>query len=119
MEVIYAIAALLTIGYLWLSLIATIALIRTDDLVQFQKIIQGIVVVIIPYIGAVFVLRFLKESDEESIPKRWIPNDTINQYVRELLEIEARKINRAVGNEILESFSEGYSSSDSGGGGGN
>jgi len=40
------------------------------------------------------VLHLLQDHNQDAIPEKWVPNDTINHYVREWLGFEARATNR-------------------------
>jgi hypothetical protein len=57
MEWILAITGILITIYIWLSVIVSIALVRTDDLERLQKIAQTTFIWLVPYIGSAFVLR--------------------------------------------------------------
>jgi hypothetical protein len=117
MEWIIAMVGVLFVTQAWLSVIASAALVRTDDLERIQKIAQLIFVWLVPYFGAVLVLRLLAEHDQKAIPSKWVPNQRINASIRQLLGIESRLVNRfsrnSIENEVAESVSEGLS----GGGG--
>ena len=100
-----------------LNLMATVALIRTSELTQFQKIAQGIVVWALPFAGAFLVLHLIGQSDREAIPE-WIPDPEINRYVFELLGIEGKVAERAaehvVEQTIINTISEHMSHSGAG-----
>lgn len=113
-----AIVVLLVIA--GLDVVATICLLRTEQLSRFQKLAQGAFVWLLPVIGALLVLRLLAESDPDLVRQRWIPNNTVNSYVLQALGVEARVVDRAVGQEIEQFATDaltGHSGySDSGGG---
>lgn len=77
-----------------LNLMATISLIRTNGLTRFQKIAQGVVVWMLPFVGAFLVLHLIGQSDRAAIPE-WIPDPAINRYVFDLLGIERKVAERA------------------------
>ena len=87
---------------------ATVVLVRTDSLTRFQKVAQGVIVWVLPFIGAFLVLRLIGQSDRAAIPE-WIPDTAINRYVFELLGIEGKIAERAA---VIHSISEhmGHSS---------
>ncbi len=87
-----------------LNVVATASLVRTTQLTAIQKIIQSAVVWLIPLLGARLVLHLLDESDPDVVRHRWIPNDTINAYVFQALNIEAQAIDRAVEQEIEQTI---------------
>ena len=101
------------------NLMATVALIRTSGLTRFQKIAQGVVVWLLPFLGAFLVLHLIGQSDRAAIPE-WIPDTAINRYVFELLGIEGKVAERAaehvVETAIIHSISEQMSHHSSGGG---
>jgi hypothetical protein len=100
------------------NLMATVALIRTSGLTRFQKIAQGVVVWLLPFLGAFLVLHLIGQSDRAAIPE-WIPDTAINRYVFELLGIEGKVAERAaehvVETAIIHSISEQMSHHSSGG----
>jgi hypothetical protein len=99
------------------NLLATVALIRTSGLTRFQKVAQGVIVWVLPFIGAFLVLHLIGQSDQASIPS-WIPNPAINQYVFQLLgiegKIEMRAAEHVVEQAIIDSIT-GHMSDSSGG----
>jgi len=102
-----------------LDVVATACLVRTAQLTRFQKVSQGVIVWLVPIIGALVVLHLLVEGDPDVVRQRWIPNDTINAYLLQVLGLEARALERVAGQEI-EQFAvdavTGHSSySDTGG----
>lgn len=109
---IYTLLGVLGVIGLWLAVVATIALHRTEDLDRAQKIGQGIIVWLVPIIGALFVLHLLQNHDQDAIPEKWVPNDTINHYVRDLLGFEARATNRfakgTIEHEVVETVIETF-----------
>ncbi len=108
---LYACLAVLSAIIIPLNVIACIALYRTDDVGRIQKVAQAAIIWLVPLVGAMLVLRIINEQDEEAVPRRWIPNDTINAYVRSALGVQARGLNRvardAIESEIVETFSSG------------
>jgi len=74
MEVIaYAVVALLVLLWLWLNVLAIFALRYEATLNGFQKVTQTIIMWLIPYFGAAFVLHLICEQYPDAIPKNWIP----------------------------------------------
>jgi hypothetical protein len=59
----------------------------------------------VPIIGAWFVLHLIGESDRDVIP-RWIPNDSINEYVFQLLGIEGKMVTSAVEHELEQAVGD-------------
>jgi hypothetical protein len=100
------------------NLTATVALIRTSALTRFQKVAQGVIVWVLPFVGSFLVLHLIGQSDREAIPE-WIPDPEINRYVFELLGIEGKVAERAAENvvetAIIHSISEHISHDSSGG----
>ena len=113
-----ALGALVAFVVVAANLMATVALIRTAELTQFQKVAQGIIVWVLPFVGAFLVLHLIGQSDREAIPE-WIPDTAINRYVFEMLGIEGKVAERAaeqvVERAIFDSISE-HMSHHSGGG---
>jgi hypothetical protein len=99
------------------NLLATVALFRTSGLTRFQKVAQGVIVWMLPFIGAFLVLHLIGQSDRVAIPV-WIPDPAINRYVFELLGIEGKVAERAaehvVEQTIINSISEHMSHSGGG-----
>ena len=99
------------------NLMATVALVRTSVLTRFQKVAQGVIVWILPFIGSFLVLHLIGQSDRAAIPE-WIPDPAINRYVFELLGIEGKVAERAtehvVEQTIIDSISEHMSHSSGG-----
>jgi hypothetical protein len=91
------------------NLMATVALVRTSGLTRFQKVAQGVIVWMLPFLGAFLVLHLIGQSDRAAIPE-WIPDPAINRYVFELLGIEGKVAERAaehvVEQAIIDSISE-------------
>ena len=100
------------------NVMATVALIRTNGLTRFQKIAQGVIVWVLPFLGAFLVQHLIGQSDREAIAQ-WIPDPAINRYVFELLGIEGKVAERAaehvVEQTIIDSISEHMSHHSSGG----
>ena len=99
------------------NLMATVALIRTSGLTRFQKIAQGVIVWMLPLVGAFLVLHLIGQSDRAVIPQ-WMPNPAINEYVFQLLgiegKIEMRAAEHVVEQAIIDSISEHMSHSGGG-----
>ncbi|GAA3917140.1 hypothetical protein [Litoribacillus peritrichatus] len=100
---------------IYLNVMCSIALYRTDDLEKVQKLAQALIVWFVPILGPFFILRLIHSFDESSIPSRWFPNDYINSYIRQALGIQARVVNRSMKDaaeiEAYEVFSGSMSSS--------
>jgi hypothetical protein len=73
-----------------MDIIATVSVLRTRQLSRLQKVGQVAFVWCVPFVGAMLVTHLLAESDPDTVIRRWIPNDTINAYVLQLLTVEAR-----------------------------
>jgi len=93
-----------------LNAIATLAVSRTHQLSRGQKIAQLAIVWCLPFVGSILVTRLLAESDPRVVYRRWIPSDTINTYVLQLLIAEARVSLRATQVAIEDSIGEAVSS---------
>jgi hypothetical protein len=65
----FIIGAVLAVFILYLNLAATVWLFKTENLNHFQKWSQGVIVWLLPYIGARFVLSLLRETDPASLPR--------------------------------------------------
>jgi hypothetical protein len=115
-----AVGAFVALVVVVANLMATVALIRTSGLTRFQKVAQGVIVWMLPFLGAFLVLHLIGQSDRAAIPE-WIPDPAINRYVFELLGIEGKVAERAaehvVEQAIIDSISEhmSHSSGDSAG----
>jgi hypothetical protein len=100
------------------NLMASVALVRTSGLTRFQKVAQGVIVWLLPFVGAFLVLHLIGQSDRAAIPQ-WIPDPAINRYVFELLGIEGKAAERAaehvVEQTIIDSISEHMGHHSSGG----
>ena len=105
-----------------LDVVATACLVRTEQLSRFQKVAQAVIVWLVPIVGALVVLHLLVESDPDLVRQRWIPNDTINTYVLQVLGLEARAFDRLVEQEIrdlaIDAFASHATHSDQGAAGG-
>lgn len=103
------------VGYL--SLMATVGILRTDTLTKPQKLAQISIAWLIPIVGARLVVHLLSEQDIEAIPQRWMPNDTMNYYVLSSLGVPAQAMtrfaSRVIQNEIYETIAERVSSASS------
>ena len=73
MEIIYVLGGLGVVYYLWLSVLATIAVRYDRTLNTFQKNAQTIFVWLVPIFGGAFVLHLIWEHHPDAIPKSWIP----------------------------------------------
>jgi hypothetical protein len=104
-----------------LNLMATVSLIRANGLTRFQKGAQGVIVWMLPFVGAFLVLHLIGQSDRAAIPE-WIPDPAINRYVFDLLGIEGKVAERAaehvVEQAIIDSISGHISHSGAGESGG-
>jgi hypothetical protein len=84
-----ALAGFLALVIVSFDVVATVSLVRTNQLTCFQKIAQAVIVCSVPFIGAWLVLHLIAQSDRTVIP-RLVPNDSINEYVFQLLGIESK-----------------------------
>jgi hypothetical protein len=61
----------------------------------------------------------LAEHNKEAIPGKWIPNERINDSIRQILGVEARVANRfsrlSIEQEVVETVSESMSGTGGGG----
>ena len=74
MEIFLIAISVLTAGILlWLNLLATLAVKYDHTLDKTQKIAQSIIVWLIPFIGAGFVLHLVFEHYPQAIPRNFIP----------------------------------------------
>ena len=73
MEIITAILIVFSLALLWLNFLASLAIRHDHILEKVQVIGQLLFVWLIPYFGAVFVLKLVYEHSPEAIPKAWIP----------------------------------------------
>jgi hypothetical protein len=107
--VLVAVSGFVGLSVMLLNLLATVSLIRTSSLTGFQKIAQGVIVWMLPFLGAFLVLHLIGQSDQAAIPQ-WIPDPAINEYVFQLLGIEGKVAERAaqhvVEQAIIHSISE-------------
>ena len=71
--VFYIFGGLGLIYYLWLSILATIAVRYDRTLNAFQKNAQTIVVWLAPIFGGALVLHLVWQHYPDAIPKSWIP----------------------------------------------
>ena len=78
------------IALLAANVLATICVGRTAALGRSQKLAQLAFIWGLPFVGAMLVMRLLSESDPDVVYRQWIPNETINAYVLQLLTVEAR-----------------------------
>ena len=105
-----------------LDVVATVCLVRTTQLTRFQKVAQGLIVWLVPVIGALVALHLLVESDPDVVRRRWLANDKINAYLLQVLRLEARTADREAAQEVeqfaVDAFSGHTSHSDQGGAGG-
>jgi hypothetical protein len=113
----FAVCGLFVLALVVANLLATVALIRTHGLTRFQKVAQGVILWILPFVGAFVVLHLIGQSDRAAVPQ-WIPDPAINEYVFQLLGIEGKVAERAaehvVEQTIIDSIS-GHMSHSSGG----
>lgn len=116
--VLLAVGAFVALIVIMANAMATVALIRTSGLTRFQKIAQGVIVWMLPIVGASLILHLIGQSDRAAIPQ-WIPDPAINRYVFELLGIEGKVAERAaehvVEQTIIDSISEHMGHHSSGG----
>jgi len=73
MEIVYSFAGLGIIYYLWLSVLATIAVRYDRTLNTFQKNAQTVFVWLTPIFGGALVLYLVWQHYPDAIPKSWIP----------------------------------------------
>lgn len=73
MELLLFLAIVVTAILFWLNTLATLAVKYDHTLDQTQKITQSIIVWLIPFIGAAFILHLVFEHYPQAIPRNWIP----------------------------------------------
>jgi hypothetical protein len=111
------------IALLMMNTIATISVSRTRQLNLGQKLGQVAFIWCLPFVGAMFVTHLLAASDPGVVVRRWIPNDTINAYVLQVLAVQARAslqgTRAAIEGSIIDPLSapSDHSASDASGGG--
>ena len=108
--IIIAVTGFVVFCVLFLNVIASIALFKTDELSKLQKLFQLLFVWLVPFAGSLLVLNLLSGYDPDSIPRRWVPNEKINSYLQDMLGLQAQAINRATRHELGPNFSENSSS---------
>jgi hypothetical protein len=94
-----AFVAVVALAVLLSDLLATVSLIRTDQLNRFQKIAQVIIVWLVPFVGAWLVLHLIGQSDRKAILE-WVPNTAISEYIFQMLGVEGRVATGAAESEI-------------------
>ena len=73
MEIVYILGGIGVIYYLWLSVLAVIAVRYDRTLNAFQKNAQTIFVWLMPIFGGSLVLHLVWQHYPDAIPKSWIP----------------------------------------------
>ncbi len=73
MELEYIILIILILVLVWLNFIASLAIKYDHTLEKIQIIGQSVIVWLVPFFGAVIVLKIVFEHSPEAIPKSWIP----------------------------------------------
>ena len=68
-----AIAVLAAAILLWLNALATLAVKYDHTLDKTQRITQSVIVWLLPFIGASFILHLIFEHYPDAIPRNWIP----------------------------------------------
>lgn len=69
----YIFAATFALMWLWINVLASFAVRHDATLENFQKLAQTVVIWLIPYFGAAFVLHLIWQQCPSAIPKAWIP----------------------------------------------
>lgn len=69
----YIFAAIFALIWLWMNVLATFAVRHDATLEPFQKLVQTIIIWLIPYLGAAFVLQLIWQQYPSAIPETWIP----------------------------------------------
>jgi hypothetical protein len=67
-------AAVTAVVAVYLNVLATAMLLKTDVLDPFQRYAQMAAAWLIPVFGAIFILRMAVETDPDSVPLKWIPH---------------------------------------------
>ena len=65
--------AILILVWIWLTILGFIAVKCDSTLDSFQRKAQIIIVFVIPFFGAAFILHLVNQHSPEAIPKNWIP----------------------------------------------
>ncbi len=74
MEIVYLITVTAVTGlWLWISILSILCLFLDPDLEPIQRWGQAIIVVLLPYIGALFILKMVNEHSPEVVSKFYIP----------------------------------------------
>jgi len=73
MEILLFITVIFVFILLWLNIIASIAVKYDQTLESFQKKAQTILIWLVPFLGASFVLHMVFQHSPEAIPKKLIP----------------------------------------------
>lgn len=74
MEILLVAAAVLApVTLLWLNVLATLAVKYDHTLDKTQKITQSLIVWLVPFLGAVFILHLVVEHYPQAIPRSWVP----------------------------------------------
>jgi len=116
-ELFEGLAAVFALAALGLNVMATRSLFRTTELGLGQKIAQGVIVWLLPFGGALMVLRILAEGDPAAVPQRWLSNETVNEYVLQALRIEAQTAEQAAEHQMEQAIVESVSGHESHSGG--
>ena len=90
------------------DVLALWVLIRTSQLTRFQRLAQGVIVLLLPILGAWLVLHLLGQGEPELV-RGWVPNDTMNYYVSQILGIESKLAMRAAEHEMEHSLIDSFS----------
>lgn len=73
MDLMIALWVSILVVLIWLNLVAILTIWLDPSLTGVQKIFQLLFVLLIPFIGATTVLKFVHEHSPEAIPYSWIP----------------------------------------------
>jgi hypothetical protein len=101
--------------WFWISLLAILCVVLDPDLDKIQRWGQTLVVVLIPFIGASFILKLVNEHSPEVVARFYIPWPFRNMVLDKKLTQNGPGSN---GEEVPGSHSAGANSSSFGGDGG-
>lgn len=74
MEIVYLTVAVAAIClWLWITVLSVLCLFLDPDLESVQRWGQAIVVVLLPYFGAIFILKMVNEHSPEVVERFYIP----------------------------------------------
>ncbi|PCJ16152.1 MAG: hypothetical protein COB04_11420 [Gammaproteobacteria bacterium] len=109
-ELVYLISVFVGIIIVYWNIVASIALVKTDELEKFQKVVQGALVWLVPILGSFVVIRLISEYDLDAFRSKFIP-EIFQGWIGRAHRSQERADSRE------ESLNEHFSPHDSAGGG--